>query len=79
MKIDRMAKSSSMLELKNQPNWLVRIVTLFVLLFVFSLLSAVASGLWNWLIITTVVFIIALMLLYGAYFFAETIETALAK
>ena len=74
-----MAKLSDIFELKNQPNWLVRVVTITVLIFVFSLLSAVASGLWNWLGIIIIFFIIALMLLYGAYFFAETIEIALGK
>ena len=74
-----MAKSSNIFELKNQPSWLVRIVTIIVLIFVFSLLSAAASGLWNWLGLIIMVFIVILILLYGAYFFAETIETVLGK
>lgn len=68
-----MAKSSNIFELKNKPHWFVRIVILIVLVFVFSLLAIIATGLWGKLGIAMILFFVALIITYGIYFFSSII------
>lgn len=68
-----MVKSSNILELKNQPGWLVRTVSLIVLIFVFSLLAIIATGAWDKFGIAIILFIALLFLIYGVYFFSDAV------
>ncbi len=60
-------------KLKNQPEWLNRIISLIVLIFVFSLLAIIATGSWNKLGITIILFLTLLFVIYGIYFFSDVV------
>lgn len=59
--------------LKKRPEWLRRVSSLIVLAFVLALLIIIGIGSWNLLGIVIIIFIVLLIILYGAYFIAEAI------